>query len=143
MIVEELGLDWITKDIAIGTYLEAQDPDLLKEHGICSLVSLDGSMMGKNHDELGLAEIAAYDLIDGDGNDLWLLRRCVEDLGRLAASRAPVLVHCHAGRSRSAVVVAAHLMKIMNLEAAQAVAVIASKRDINIAPALMRVLHLL
>ena len=134
-------MDWITDEVAIGNYLEAQDVALLKQHAFRSVVSLDGSLSAKSAAEFGLAEVAAYRLIDGAGNDLRLFRYAIDDLRRLARLQPPVLVQCHAGRSRSAVVVAAYLMYARKLEPEEAIAAVAAKREINIAPALVELLH--
>jgi protein-tyrosine phosphatase len=68
------------------------------------------------------------------------LRFAVDDLRRLAASHGPVLVQCHAGRSRSAVVVAALLMQALGIGVGEAVARVTAKREVNITPALVDLL---
>lgn len=134
-------MDGITDRVAIGNYLEAQDLDLLKRHGFRSALSLDGTLAGRQAAELGLSKVASYSLIDGPGNDLRILRFAVDDLRGLAASHGPVLVQCHAGRSRSAVVVAAHLMEGRGIGADEAMARVAARRDINVTPALLDLLR--
>ena len=64
----------------------------------------------------------------------------VDALERLAQDCPPVLVHCHAGRSRSAVVVAAYLMRVRRIGPAEAVAAVAAVRDVAVTPALVRLL---
>ncbi|CAN5274179.1 hypothetical protein BH11PLA2_BH11PLA2_12810 [soil metagenome] len=134
-------MDWITDDVAIGNYLDVQDSALLKQHGFHSVVSLDGSVSSKQAADFGLVEVAAYRLIDGPGNDLRVFRFAVDDLRRLARLHPPVLVQCHAGRSRSAVVVAAYLMSVHKLHPDDAIAVVGAKREINITPGLEEMLH--
>jgi protein-tyrosine phosphatase len=134
-------VDWITDDVAIGNFLEARDAALLKEHGFRSVLSLDGTLIEQDATPLGLSAVASYRLIDGPGNDLRVFRFAVEDLKRLAASHSPVLVQCHAGRSRSVVVVAAHLMGSCGLDLEKAIALVASKREINVTSALVDLLH--
>ncbi len=134
-------MDWITDDVAIGNYLEAQDATLLNKHGFRSVVSLDGTLTAKHAAELGLTEVAAYAFIDGAGNDLRLFRLAILDLQRLTQLHAPVLVQCHAGRSRSAIVVAGYLMHARSIEAEEAIAAVAAKREINVSPALVELLH--
>jgi protein-tyrosine phosphatase len=136
-------LDWISGEVAIGSYLEAQDAALLEEHAFRSVVSLDGTLTARHAVELGLAEVAAYRLIDGAGNDPRVFRYAVDDLRRLARLHPPVLVQCHAGRSRSAVVVAAYLMLALGLGPEAAIAAVAARRQINVTPALMDLLHAL
>ena len=60
-------MDWITDEVAIGSYLEAQDAALLKQHAFRSMVSLDGSLTARHAAELGLAEVAAYRLVRAQG----------------------------------------------------------------------------
>jgi hypothetical protein len=99
-------VDWITDVVAIGTRSEAQDPATLGAVGIRSVLSLDGALAEDQAADLGLAEIVSVPLRDGSGNDPQVFRSAVEALTRLAASRAPVLVQCQYGRSRSSAVVA-------------------------------------
>jgi protein-tyrosine phosphatase len=134
-------MDWITDEVAIGNYLEALDGSLLKQHGFRSVLSLDGTLTEQHAAQFGLAEVVSYQLIDGPGNDLRVFCFAIEDLRRLAASQSPVLVQCHAGRSRSAVVVAAHLMKCCGLNLREAISLVASKREISVTPALLDLLH--
>ncbi len=134
-------MDWITDAVAIGNYLEAQDAALLKEHGFRSAVSLDGTLTVKHAAEFGLAEVASYRLVDGAGNELRHLRLAIDDLCRLARAHSPVLVQCHAGRSRSAVVVAGYLMHAEGMDPEKALAAVAANRDINATPELVELLH--
>ena len=114
---------------------------MLKQHGFRSVVSLDGTLSVNHATEFGLAEVAGYRLIDGDGNDLRVFQYAIDDLKRLALLLPPVLVQCHAGRSRSAVVVAGYLMHVHKLEPEDALAAVAANREINVTPALMDLLH--
>jgi protein-tyrosine phosphatase len=133
-------LDWITDRVAIGNYLEARDAALLKERGIRSAISLDGTLTERQAADLGLSEVASYPLVDGPGNDLRVLRFAVDDLRRLAA-QGPVLVQCHAGRSRSVAVVAAYLMEAHRISAREAISRVAARREINVTPALVDLLR--
>jgi hypothetical protein len=73
-------VDWITDQVAIGNYLEAQDVAFLKCHGFRSALSLDGTLVERQAAELGLAKVVSYTLIDGPGNDPRVLRFAVDDL---------------------------------------------------------------
>jgi protein-tyrosine phosphatase len=134
-------MDWITEQVGIGNHLEAQDVALLKQHGFRSVLSLDGTLSAQQAVKLGLTEVIPYRLVDGAGNELRVFRSAVRDLRRLATSLAPVLVHCHAGRSRSAVVVAGYLTLLRSIEPEEAVAAVAAKREINVTPALLELLY--
>src|SRR5262249_39841026 len=104
-------MDWITETIAIGNYLDAQDTHLLRDHKVRSIVGLTNALEGKQASDLGVARIAIVPLDDGPGNDPRLFSQAVEILTAFAAESSPVLVHCHAGRSRAVVIVAAYLMR--------------------------------
>jgi hypothetical protein len=134
------AMDWITDAVAIGNYLEARDSALLRQESIASVLCLDRSLQGQEPAELGLKEIAVVPLEDGPGNDSRLFRRAVEALVRLAQEKRPVLVQCHAGRSRSAVVVAGYLMVSLGIEADEALARVAAKRAIAVTAGLERLL---
>ena len=82
------------------------------------------------------------ELKDGPGNDFSVFQKAVGSLKELVEDFPQVLVHCHAGRSRSAVVVAAYLMQSLHLNPEEAEAMVKAKRDINIMPELRVLLSL-
>jgi hypothetical protein len=129
-------MDWITDTIAIGNYLEAQDAELLRRNRIRAVLSLDRTLQATVPSSLGLTAIEAVPLDDGPGNDPRLFERAVSALVSLCKDHAPVLVQCHAGRSRSAVVVAGYFMRTQGIEADEALALVAAKREINVTPGL-------
>ncbi len=134
-------MNWITDHIAIGNHVEAKNRDLLQEEGIKSALSLDRTLQGVEASEIGLEAIAVVPLEDGPGNDPRFFRRAVAALADLAQNHGPVLVQCYAGRSRSPVVVAGYLMKTQGLDAEEALARGAGKRDIIVRPGLERLLE--
>jgi protein-tyrosine phosphatase len=136
-------MDWITNRIAVGNYLEAQDILLLRKEGISSVLSLDRTLQEGDAERLGLKAIEAVPLEDAAGNDPRQFRRAVDAVETLAAQAGPVMVQCHAGRSRSAVVVAGYLMKSLGLNAEEAIARVGAKRAIAVNPALVRLLETL
>ncbi len=129
-------MGWITGRVAIGNYLEVRGATLLKEQGFRSAISLDGTLAEQQAVEFGLFEVASYSLVDGPGNDLRVFRFARDDLRRLAA-QGPVLVQCHAGRTRSVIVVAAYLLEAHRISAMEAISRVAAKREINVTPALV------
>ena len=133
-------MDWITDRIAIGNYLEAQNPTFLSNNGFRSVLSLDGTLTSHEPDDLKVEEILVVKLIDGAGNSLLSFRRAVEYLDDLVESYPPVMVHCHAGRSRSAVVVAGYFMQTEGIGPKEALARVSSKREINITQGLENLL---
>lgn len=134
-------MDWITESIAIGNYLEAQDKDLLAQEGLRSALSLDGTLKGDKAQELGLDQIVSTVLIDGDGNDLRVIAGAIESLMYLVQLNPPVLVQCHAGRSRSVAVVAGYLMRMKALDPDDAIALVTAKRNAMLADGLRNLLY--
>ncbi len=135
-------MDWITETVAIGNHLEALNATLLQQEGIASIISLDRTLQGNDPGVLGLREVAVVPLEDGPGNDPRLFRQAVEALEDLAQRNPPVLVQCHAGRSRSVVVVAGYLMRMLGIEADDALVRVAARRPIAVAAGLERLLDL-
>jgi protein-tyrosine phosphatase len=133
-------MDWITNDIAIGNYLEASDRDLLSRHAVRSVLGLTEALRGTACESLNLRAIEIIPLEDAPVNDQRLFRRAVDALARLVHEARPVLVHCHAGRSRSVVVVAGYLMRTLKIEAEEALARVAAKREIAVTEGLERLL---
>ena len=99
-------MDQIDEQIWIGNYLDAEDGEALKAAGIHSVLGLNGRGYTCRHKEWGIEKVEVFDLIDGAGNDPDYFVRAVDALARLLATAPPLLVHCHAGQSRSAVVLA-------------------------------------
>jgi hypothetical protein len=136
-------MDWVTPSIAIGNHLEAQDKELLRRERIQSVLSLDGSLQGRRPANLGLVAIEVVPLDDAPGNDPRLFRQAVNALSALVRDRGPVLVQCHAGRSRSAVVVAGYLVVSLGIEPEDALAQVAERREIAVTKGLERLLDAL
>ena len=129
-------MNWINDLVAIGNYLEAQNATFLSQNRFRSVLSLDGTLSKHDPEDLGLEDIVAFDLKDGPGNDPVTFRRAVMSLAELVTNSPPVLVQCHAGRSRSVIVVAGYLILSLKIRPIDAVAMIASKREINISQGL-------
>jgi len=89
---------------------------------------------------LGVQHIGIVSLDDGPGNDPRLFEHAIEILTTLADEAPPVLVHCHAGRSRSVVVVAGYLRRARGIDAESALAEVAAKRQIAVTAGLERLL---
>jgi hypothetical protein len=133
-------MDWITENIAIGTHAEARDLVLLRNAGFGSILSLDGSLNGRKPCDLGVKAIAVVSLKDGPGNSPETFLRAVNTVERLARSYPPVLVQCHAGRSRSPIVVAGYLVKTLDIFPHEALARVGAKRELKISEGLLRLL---
>ena len=129
-------MDWITDQIAIGNYLDAQDVELLRREGIASILCLDGSLAGRAPADLGVRKIAVVKLTDGPGNDRDTFFRAVDALSRFVGEWPPVLVQCHAGRSRSPVIVAGHFIRTRGVQPPEALRLVAAKRELQVTPGL-------
>lgn len=125
-------MDWITDDILIGNYLDAQNLEELRGAGVRSIVGLSGESYALPYGEYGVVKTKVYDFIDGAGNDPYVFLNAVDTLQHFRRTRGPVLVHCHAGKSRSAVLVAVHFMRDESKTLEDAMGLISSKRDIRI-----------
>ena len=78
---------------------------------------------------------AAYiPLIDGPGNKSQDLRDTFEFIDEVVSEGEKILVHCHAGRSRSVIVVARYLMEKQVMSRTKALAKIEAKREIYLSP---------
>lgn len=133
-------MDWITQTIAIGNYLDAQDAALLTRERIRSALSLDGTLNASMAENLGLKQIVCVPLKDGPGNKPIAFRRAIKWVSDLVETFPPLLVQCHAGRSRSPVIVAGHLMQTQALSAEAAIARVAEQREIAITSCLVDLL---
>jgi len=131
-------MDKITDAIWIGNYLDAADRDGLRKAGIKSILCLDGCMNGK---EIApeLDRIEVVELIDGAGNPPEKFLRAVRLLKELSMNHGPVLVHCHAGQSRSAAVVCKYLMQ-EGKTLGQSMKQITAKRKVSIVAGLQEAL---
>jgi protein-tyrosine phosphatase len=136
-------MDWINDQIAIGNFVDALDVELLRRSGLSSALSLDGTLRGKKPIECGLNRIEIVMLEDAPGNEPYLFRRAVEHLADLVREASPVLVQCHAGRSRSAVVVAGYFVKFCGMTSEEALSLVAAKREIAVTPGVERLLDYL
>lgn len=134
-------MDWINDRIAIGNHLEATDAEVISSGGFQAILCLDGKLRGRSPADLAVEQIAVFDLIDGSGNDPSLFQEAVAALQQLVAEHSPALVHCHAGRSRSPIVVAGYLVAEENLFPEDALAQVMQKRETKISSGLEELLY--
>ena len=134
-------MDWITDQIAIGDYREAQDANLLRQHSFGSVLGLISTLTGIAPVDLGVKRIEIITLLDGPGNDPLRFVKAVNLLEQLVVEAPPVLVHCRAGWSRSPAVVAGFVMRTRGLSADEAVAAVREKRVFTMEPELRELLN--
>lgn len=132
-------MDSITDNIWIGNYLDAKDKSALAWAGIRSILCLDGCLAGTAAEKAGVDRVEIVELIDGAGNSPETFLRAVRLLREMVLRHAPVLVHCHAGQSRSAAVVCKYFMQ-QGDSLAEAMRRITSKRRIAIIAGLQEAL---
>jgi protein tyrosine phosphatase (PTP) superfamily phosphohydrolase (DUF442 family) len=133
-------MDQITEEIWIGSINDVGDQKALRDNGIQSILCLDGCLTGKRADELGVDKIEVVELIDGRGNRPEVFLRAVRMLQQLKAKHSPVLVHCHAGQSRSAAVVCKFFMGEEGNSLGEAMKRIITKRKVAIQAGLQEAL---
>lgn len=100
-------MNQITDRIWIGDSTDAQHANLA-ENGINAILNVAGDLQGVRGCNNGI-HYAQCGLIDGPGNNLSAYYSAVLQLGNLIKLGKTVLVHCHAGWSRSPAVVACYL----------------------------------
>ncbi|XP_068950742.1 dual specificity protein phosphatase 12 isoform X3 [Petaurus breviceps papuanus] len=103
-------------EVRPGLYLggvAASERSRLREAGVSAVLTVDTEEPSGDVEGLQTLFISARD--EPETDLLSQLDRCVGFIGRARADGAAVLVHCHAGISRSVAVVTAYLMKTEQL----------------------------
>ncbi|KAF5379079.1 hypothetical protein D9615_005973 [Tricholomella constricta] len=125
-----MSMDEVTQGLWIGDLASALDVEKLRAHGIYSILS---AMRGR----LTIKEtFIRHQVLLDDTEDADILRHLLPSVHFIGAELDKgrgVLVHCHAGISRSATVVAAYLMYSKNLDTGAALEMIRNVRP-NIEP---------
>ncbi len=126
-------MDWITPHIAIGNYLDARGgpPE------ITAILCLKPGCPCEERDDI---PVLAIPLVDGPGNPALSVEDAVDFIADMVEDGERLLVHCHAGRSRSVAIVARHLMLAGNLTASEALAAISARREIWLTPGIESIL---
>ncbi|XP_051855116.1 dual specificity protein phosphatase 12 [Antechinus flavipes] len=103
-------------EVRPGLYLggaAANERSRLREAGVTAVLTVDTEEPAGDTEGLQTLFISARD--EPETDLLSQLDRCVAFIGRARAAGAAVLVHCHAGISRSVAVMTAYLMKTEQL----------------------------
>ena len=127
-------MDWITDQIAIGNYIDAAGP---LPDAVDAVLCLKQDCCDEDRTDV---DVLCVPLIDGSGNDPRCIREAVVFIEDVVSAGDSILVHCHAGRSRSVAVVARFLSKSQGITRQSALALIAGKRDIYLSPGIEEVL---
>ena len=120
-------MDWITNKIAIGNFVDVKN---LKDE-VDAILCLKPDCCDENSKEF---DVLAIPLIDGAGNDKRLFEDAVQYITDVVSDGDRILVHCHAGRSRSVCIVARYFMVKDGLTRNQALTKIEEKREIYLSP---------
>jgi protein-tyrosine phosphatase len=126
-------MDWITPQIAIGNFLDAQQVS----DEVDAILCLKEECCDERRTDI---DVLAVPLIDGKGNDWRQIEEAVNYIQDVVAVGERILVHCHAGRSRSVCIVAKYLMAAEGLTSGAALAKIGSIREIYLSPGIEEVL---
>lgn len=116
-------MDWITEQIAIGNFRDA----LALPAGIDAVLCLKEDCCDEGQEDV---EVFCVPLVDGPGNDPRGVGEAIRFIADVVDAGERILVHCHAGRSRSVAVVARYLMESRGMTPQAAVALIRERRDI-------------
>ncbi len=139
-------MDFITDRIAIGDRHEAGNFNLLMELKIDAVLNVAYDLDISYYDQVPPShhkfqvEYQKVGMIDGYGNQPTALIAAVCMLDELLGRHRTVLVHCHAGVSRSSTVVATYLTHKSGISFDDAIEFVRSKRPrINPHPALVAI----
>lgn len=88
-------------------------------------------------------EVFCVPLVDGAGNDPARVTDAVAYIHSVVEDGERILVHCHAGKSRSASIVARYLMKFQGFERNAAIRHIAARREIYLSPGIDTILDMI
>ena len=128
-------MTFITDTIAIGNCHDAEDRAAQEHAGIRSILCLNGLLSQFKAADFGVEALTCFNLKDGSGNDPWLFEMAVKLVGQYSRQHPKLLVHCHAGKSRSVMVVASHLVRQHGWDLLAALACIQAKRPEILEPA--------
>ena len=129
-------MDWITERIAVGNYIDAME----HEKDVHAILCLRPECCDENNTNV---DVLCIPLVDGPGNSTVNVTAALQFIHDVVSAGEKILVHCHAGRSRSVCVVAAYLMKFENCTRAQAMSRIQSKREVYLSDGIEEIFEIL
>ena len=129
-------MDWITEHIAIGNFVDARE---LKKGEVNAILCLIDNCCSEDNEEF---DIVVIPLVDAAGNDRRNFKDATDYIDDIVSNEEKILVHCHAGRSRSVCIVARYFMIKEGLTSHQALARIEAKREIYLSPGIEEILKL-
>lgn len=128
-------MDWITDNIAIGNFVDARE---VKKGEVDAILCLIDDCCSEDNEDF---DVVAIPLVDSAGNDPRSLKDAMDYIDDVVRSGERILVHCHAGRSRSVCIVARYFMITEGITSHQALARIEAKREIYLSPGIEEILN--
>ena len=129
-------MDWITENIAIGNFVDAKD---VTKSEVDAILCLIDDCCSEDNEEF---DVVVIPLVDAAGNDKRNFKDATDYIDDVVNDGDKILVHCHAGRSRSVCIVARYFMIKHKLTSHQALAKIEEKREIYLSPGIEEILKL-
>ena len=129
-------MDWITENIALGTFLDAEQAT---KKEVDAILCLKPDCCSEDNEEL---DVLCTPLVDGAGNDRSVFDDTVDFIDDVVSSSEKILVHCHAGRSRSVCILARYFMINHQMTSHQALSKIETKREIYLSPGIEEILEI-
>lgn len=129
-------MDWITDRIALGNYIDAENA---RKKDVDAILCLKPDCCNEANEEL---DILCIPLVDGSGNDSRLFDDAVNFIDDIVSTGGKILVHCHAGRSRSVCILARYFMIKEKITSHQALQRIERKRPIYLSPGIDEILKI-
>jgi protein-tyrosine phosphatase len=121
-------VDWILPGrLAIGNYLDAEEAEAAGMRAVLSLAS----------EHADVHPHTVHIALDDGPNPPALIAHAIRELDRLVRASPPVLVHCHAGLSRSPAIVAGYLTVFEHHALRDAFVLIDDRRPIQLSPGLL------
>jgi dual specificity phosphatase 12 len=129
-------MDWITNNIAIGNYIDARN---LAEGDVDAVLCLINNCCEIDEPRF---DVEVIPLADTAGNRKRPIDDCVDFIHNVVSTGDKILVHCHAGQSRSVCITARYFMIKHGLTSHQALAKLEEKREIYLSPGIEEILFL-
>lgn len=129
-------MDWITENIALGDFIDAEKAS---SDELDAVLCLKPDCCDQKNEDL---DVLCIPLIDGAGNNQADFNEAIEYIHDVVSDGEKILVHCHAGRSRSVCILARYFMVKCNMGRQQALNTISAKREIYLSPGIEEILQL-
>ncbi len=122
----------VVKNIYIGSINSVYDIKKLKEIGITHIISVIAGFIPPYPDDFEYLVINALDNLNTDlSKNFEIANEFIsQDLDEDENKEKKVLIHCQAGRSRSATILAAYIIKTFGMDVKRTLDLLTSKRDI-------------